>query len=150
MSTDEQPRVTHETLRSLEPNDVEYFTALGLMLNGHRNILNRVASDAGVDMITRYDIASGGVKRDEASRAEINECVARLLSVNGPAPEVRWELEASTSTIYNHIATRSTVNATTNRAERSGLRVVGERMSAYYNAILSRSTLAPRQTHNAE
>ena len=137
--TDDQPRVIHDTLHSLGTEDAEFFAALITMISGHKRLLVQVASDAGVDPVTQFNVTAGTVNRDAATREEVNDKVGKLMSANGPAPSLRSELEASANIIYEMIRTKRNLNTDSRTVEQSGLRTVGARMRAYYNVILPRS-----------
>lgn len=137
-SQDGYPHVIHDTLRSLESGDSPYFTALARMLSNHKGLLIRVVSDAGVDLVTQFDIASGTVHRDAGARQEVNDKMGNLIASNGPAADLRTELMASAAGIYLHLRTTHTFNDKTRRIEESGMRAVVTRTTDYYGAIVPR------------
>jgi hypothetical protein len=135
-----QPHVIHDMLRGLEPGDSAYFTALGHMLNHHRQLLIRVISDAGVDLVTQFDVASGAIHRDQNARQEVDDKIGNLIASNGPASDLQSELIASTAIIYQHLRTSHSLNRATHRVDESGMRAVVTRMTNYYDAIVPRQT----------
>jgi hypothetical protein len=134
---DGTPHVMHERLRNLQPDDAGYLTMLRTMLITHRNLLYRVASDAGVDPLIQFDLTTGMTNRNDQARQEINTKVQHLLSAHGPAPALHAEIKATTAILHEITCTRRTADSTTKRINVTGLRSTGARIRAYYDTALA-------------